>query len=79
MAKLNDIRALAENHASDISRSTATWTGYPDTAATKGAIVLTVLPLWKPSFLLLKQEGKVRHFTDPGFQWHIYHIGESAT
>lgn len=34
MAKLNDIRALAESHAAEISRSTQTWTGYLDTAAT---------------------------------------------
>ena len=34
MAKLNDIRALAESHAAEISRSTRTWTGYLDTAAT---------------------------------------------
>ena len=34
MAKLNDIRALAESHATEISRSTQTWTGYLDTAAT---------------------------------------------
>ena len=34
MAKLNDIRALAESHAAEISRSTKTWTGYLDTAAT---------------------------------------------
>ena len=34
MAKLNDIRALAESHAEEISRSTKTWTGYLDTAAT---------------------------------------------
>ena len=34
MAKLNDIRALAESHATEISRSTPTWTGYLATAAT---------------------------------------------
>ena len=34
MAKLNDIRALTESHATEISRSTQTWTGYLDTAAT---------------------------------------------
>ena len=34
MAKLNDIRALAESHALEISRSVQAWTGYLDTAAT---------------------------------------------
>ena len=34
MAKLNDIRALAESHAAEISRSVQAWTGYLDTAAT---------------------------------------------
>ena len=34
MAKLNDIRALAESHAAEITRSTQTWTGYLDTVAT---------------------------------------------
>ena len=34
MAKLNDIRALAESHAAEIARSVQAWTGYLDTAAT---------------------------------------------
>ena len=33
MARYNDIRALAETHASEISRSVRAWTGYLDTAA----------------------------------------------
>ena len=33
MAKYNDIRALAEFHAREISRSPRDWTGYLDTAA----------------------------------------------
>ena len=34
MAKLNDIRALAESHSAEIARSVQAWTGYLDTAAT---------------------------------------------
>ena len=33
MARYNDIRTLAETHASEISRSVRAWTGYLDTAA----------------------------------------------
>lgn len=33
MAKFNDIRALADNHAREISQSPRDWTGYLDTAA----------------------------------------------
>lgn len=33
MAKCNDIRALADIHAREISRSPRDWTGYLDTAA----------------------------------------------
>ena len=33
MARYNDIRALAESHATEISRSVQAWTGYLDTAA----------------------------------------------
>ena len=33
MAKYNDIRALADIHARDISQSPRDWTGYLDTAA----------------------------------------------
>lgn len=33
MAKINDIRALADLHAQEISRSPRDWTGYLDTAA----------------------------------------------
>ncbi|SDL76704.1 hypothetical protein SAMN04487833_1316 [Sarcina sp. DSM 11001] len=34
IARYNDIRALAESHAAEISRSVQAWTGYLDTAAT---------------------------------------------
>ena len=33
MSKYNDIRALADYHAQEISRSPRDWTGYLDTAA----------------------------------------------
>ena len=33
MAKFNDIRALADNHAREIRQSPRDWTGYLDTAA----------------------------------------------
>ena len=33
MARFNDIRTLAETHASEISRSVRAWTGYLDTAS----------------------------------------------